>query len=67
MHLDAHARDALQRAVGQQALVEQRGRSLQNVGLEALGDADRIVGGVGGDADLGEQALVLQARASAST
>jgi hypothetical protein len=60
VHLDAHAGDALQRAVGQQTLVEQAGRSLKNVGLEAPGDADGIVGGMGGDADLGEQALVLQ-------
>ena len=43
MHLDAHAGQARQGPVNQQALVEQAGRRLDQVGAEALGDADGIV------------------------
>ena len=59
-----------QRAVSQQALVEQGGRGLHNIGTEAAGQADRIIGRMGADTDAFEQARVakgLQAMPGGST
>ncbi len=60
MHLDVHLGQFRQGAVHDQPLVEQAGGSLDDVGAEAARHAHGIVGGVDGDADVLEQALVAQ-------
>ena len=60
MDLDAQLGESVQRAVDNQALVEKAGGRLDNIRLEAADHAHRIVRGVDGDTDPGEEALVAQ-------
>jgi len=60
LHLDPPFGQGGQGAVDQQALVEQAGGRLDNVGLEAFHHPERIVGGEDRDPDIFKQALVAQ-------
>ena len=61
MNLDPQVANGRQAAVHQQSLVEQAGGGLDQVRLETLGEADRIIRGVGGYAHPREQSLVTHA------
>ncbi len=60
VHLDAEAGDLGQGAGDDQALVEQRDGRLDDVGLEAARQADRLVGGEHRHADALDEALLTQ-------